>query len=137
MTRNIVRKGKTVSQILDDVGFCGRVADALRSCPTSYMLRDGAIVSGRSISDLKRDLSPFRKGLDADAFAALGYQVLEGMYVGGMRPSGKMVKIITVPQREPTIEERGLAALASLENDPVLGPMARELKSLTDKIGKR
>ena len=135
--RNIVRNTKSFGEALNDVGFCCRVQDALHRNPPRYKLRDGTIVLGRSITELKRELAALRKGLDADAFTALGFKVQEAMYVGGVSPSGKWVKIIVTPQRSPTIEERGLAAFEAIKDDPALGPLSRELKSLTDRISKR
>lgn len=77
------------------------ILEALRSWPSRYETREGEVLSGNTIGGLVQELRS--KGARVSAFfdhsdvEKLGVRVVEAQYTGGVRPTGKFVRVAVLP----------------------------------------
>lgn len=123
-----VRKGVLRPAVKEDI------LRALASWPSQYETRDGKKVIGNTIGGLVQELrskgARVSTGFDHYEVSRLGVAVVEAQYIGGVRPTGKFVKVAILPDF-PHIKATNLSYEEALKR-------ALELvRYMTERTGER
>lgn len=107
---------------------------ALASWPSHYQTRDGRKVIGNTIGGLVQELrskgARVSTGFDHYEVSRLGVEVVEAQYIGGVRPTGKFVKVAILPDF-PGIEN------SPLSFEQALKEALEHVQYMTERTGER
>lgn len=122
-----VRRGLLRPAVKEDI------LRALASWPSRYQTRDGKTVIGNTIGGLVQELrskgARVSKGFDHYEVSRLGVKVVEAQYIGGVRPTGKFVKVAILPDF-PYIERSPLSYAEALERG------LSHARTMTERFGE-
>lgn len=123
-----VRQGLVRPAVKEDI------LRALASWPSHYQTRDGETVIGNTIGGLVQELrskgARVSTGFDHYEVSRLGVKVVEAQYIGGVRPTGKFVKVAILPDF-PGIQSSPLSYAEALK------AALEHVRDMTERTGER